>query len=42
MKKLLFFSILSLVLVLGACNENMETAEGEEAPEQEVNNWRIL
>jgi hypothetical protein len=38
MKKLLFFSILSSVLVLGACNENKKTAEGEEAPKQEVNN----
>lgn len=38
MKKLLFFSILSSVLVLGACNENKKTAESEEAPKQEVNN----
>lgn len=38
MKKLLFFYILSLVLVLDACNEYKETAEVEEAPKQEVKN----
>ncbi|SMQ77816.1 hypothetical protein SAMN05444673_3086 [Bacillus sp. OV166] len=38
MKKLLLISILSSVLVLGACSENKESAEGEENPKQEVKN----
>jgi len=36
MKKLLLISILSSVLVLGACSENKKSAEGEEDPKQEV------
>jgi len=38
MKKLLLISILSSVLVLGACSENKESTEGEEDPKQEVKN----
>jgi len=38
MKKLLYFAIVTLVFVLGACNENNDSTKEREASTQEVTN----